>query len=93
MDSNGRLTAQIDDKALAAINGIVMLAAGTSHYATQIARYWIESLAGVPVACEVASEYHYRQPATARLAPRWQFLSLEKVSIHLWPCGMRRLAV
>ena len=42
-----------------------MLAAGTSHYATQIARYWIESLAAVPVACEVASEYHYRQPATS----------------------------
>ncbi len=61
----GQLTAHMSDSALHAINGIVMLAAGTSHYATQIARYWIESLAGVPVACEVASEYHYRQPATS----------------------------
>ena len=63
-DASGRLTAQFDDDTLRSINGIVMLAAGTSHYATQIARYWIELLAGVPVSCEVASEYHYRQPAT-----------------------------
>jgi glucosamine--fructose-6-phosphate aminotransferase (isomerizing) len=55
----------MSDDVLRDIDGIVMLAAGTSHYATQIARYWIESLAGVPVACEVASEYHYRQPATS----------------------------
>ena len=64
-DEHGHLTAHMSDSALRAINGIVMLAAGTSHYATQIARYWIESLAAVPVACEVASEYHYRQPATS----------------------------
>jgi glucosamine--fructose-6-phosphate aminotransferase (isomerizing) len=64
-DEHGKLTAHMSDSALRTINGIVMLAAGTSHYATQIARYWIESLAAVPVACEVASEYHYRQPATS----------------------------
>ena len=63
--SHGLLTAHMNDSDLRDINGIVMLAAGTSHYATQIARYWIESLAAVPVACEVASEYHYRQPATS----------------------------
>ena len=64
-DEHGHLTAHMSDNDLRAINGIVMLAAGTSHYATQIARYWIESLAAVPVACEVSSEYHYRQPATS----------------------------
>ena len=64
-DKNGRLTAHMNDNALRAIDGVVLLAAGTSHYATQIARYWIESLAAVPVACEVASEYQYRQPATS----------------------------
>ena len=64
-DSGGQLTAtmQVDD--LRAITGIVMLAAGTSHYATQIARYWIENLANVPVVCEVASEYRYRHPVTS----------------------------
>ncbi len=64
-DEHGKLTAQMSDNVLRDIDGIVMLAAGTSHYATQVARYWIESLARVPVACEVASEYHYRQPATS----------------------------
>ncbi len=64
-DESGQLTAHMNDDKLRAIDGIVMLAAGTSHYATQIARYWIESLSAVPVACEVASEYHYRQPATS----------------------------
>ncbi len=64
-DMHGKLTAQMSDNMLRDIDGIVMLAAGTSHYATQIARYWIESLARVPVACEIASEYHYRQPATS----------------------------
>ena len=64
-DTNGKLTAtmQVDD--LRAITGIVMLAAGTSHYATQVARYWIENLAKVPVVCEVASEYRYRHPVTS----------------------------
>ena len=63
-DKCGRLTAHMNDNALRAIDGIVMLAAGTSHYATQIARYWIESLASVPVACEVASNINTgnRQP-------------------------------
>ena len=64
-DSGGHLSAtmQVDD--LRAITGIVMLAAGTSHYATQVARYWIENLAKVPVVCEVASEYRYRHPVTS----------------------------
>ena len=42
-----------------------MLAAGTSHYASLVARYWIEGLARVPVTCEIASEYRYRKPVTS----------------------------
>ena len=64
-DSNGRLTAGLDDYNLTKIKGIVLLAAGTSFYAAQIGRYWIEKLAGVPVVCEVASEYHYRNPVAS----------------------------
>ena len=63
--TNGQLTATMNEDDLRAISGIVMLAAGTSHYATQIARYWIETLAKVPVVCEVASEYRYRNPVTS----------------------------
>ena len=64
-NSNGQLTATMQAEDLRAINGIVLLAAGTSHYATQVARYWIETLAKVPVVCEVASEYRYRNPVTS----------------------------
>ena len=98
-DSDGRLTAQMDDKALAAINGIVMLAAGTSHYATQIARYWIESLAGVPVACEVASEYHYRQPATGpfstalAISQSGESLDTLMAMRHAAACGMTTIGL
>jgi glucosamine--fructose-6-phosphate aminotransferase (isomerizing) len=98
-DSDGRLTAQMDDKALAAINGIVMLAAGTSHYASQIARYWIESLAGVPVACEVASEYHYRQPATGpfstalAISQSGESLDTLMAMRHAAACGMTTIGL
>ncbi len=63
--ADGKLTTTIGRDDLAGINGIVMLAAGTSHYASMVARYWIESIARVPVACEVASEYRYRNPVTS----------------------------
>ena len=64
-DGDGNLSATMKTEDLCAITGIVMLAAGTSHYATQVARYWIETLAKVPVVCEVASEYRYRHPVTS----------------------------
>ena len=62
---DGKLTSPLSRDDLADITGIVMLAAGTSHYASMVARYWIESLARVPVTCEVASEYRYRNPVTS----------------------------
>ena len=39
---------------------VLMLACGTSYHAGVVARYWIESLAGVPCNVEIASEYRYR---------------------------------
>ena len=67
-DDTGKLTAGISDEQLRAITGIVFLAAGTSNYAGQVARYWIEKLAGVPVTVEVASEYRYRSPVSSHLS-------------------------
>ena len=64
-DSQGLLATPIPRDELAATDGIVMLAAGTSHYAAMVARYWIENLARVPVTCEIASEYRYRNPVTS----------------------------
>jgi glucosamine--fructose-6-phosphate aminotransferase (isomerizing) len=40
---------------------IHIIACGTSYHAGCVARYWIESLAGVPCQVEIASEYRYRQ--------------------------------
>jgi glutamine---fructose-6-phosphate transaminase (isomerizing) len=40
-----------------------IVACGTAHYAGRIAKYWFERYAGLPVECEVASEYRYREPA------------------------------
>ena len=62
-DVSGNLTAGLDSSSLSQIQQIVLVAAGTSFYAAQIGRYWIERLAGIPVVCEIASEYHYRNPA------------------------------
>jgi glucosamine--fructose-6-phosphate aminotransferase (isomerizing) len=39
---------------------ILILACGTSYYAGMTAKYWIESIARVPVSVEIASEYRYR---------------------------------
>jgi len=44
------------------IGCIHIVACGTSYHAGLIARYWLESIAGVPVTVEVASEYRYRTP-------------------------------
>jgi glucosamine--fructose-6-phosphate aminotransferase (isomerizing) len=42
------------------IEAIQILACGTSYYAGLTARYWIESLCGIPCAVDIASEYRYR---------------------------------
>ena len=39
---------------------VSVVACGTSYYAGLVARYWFESLAGLPVDIDVASEYRYR---------------------------------
>ncbi len=41
-------------------DSVLILAAGTSYYAGLTAKYWVESLAQVPVSVEIASEYRYR---------------------------------
>lgn len=44
------------------IKGVHIIACGTSYHAGMIARYWFESLAGIPCSVEVASEFRYRNP-------------------------------
>ena len=42
------------------IEAVQILACGTSYYAGLVARYWIEAIAGIPCAVDIASEYRYR---------------------------------
>jgi len=43
------------------VDRLLILACGTSYYAGLTAKYWIEALAKIPVAVEIASEYRYRE--------------------------------
>lgn len=45
---------------LADVSQILIIACGTSYHAGLVARYWFESIAGIPCNVEVASEYRYR---------------------------------
>jgi glucosamine--fructose-6-phosphate aminotransferase (isomerizing) len=53
---------------LRGVKQVLVLACGTSYYSGLTAKYWIESLARLPVQVEIASEYRYRDsvpdPAT-----------------------------
>ncbi|NVJ97171.1 MAG: glutamine--fructose-6-phosphate transaminase (isomerizing) [Alphaproteobacteria bacterium] len=47
---------------LATVPKVTLVACGTSFYAAQVARYWIEKLARVPAEVDIASEFRYREP-------------------------------
>jgi glucosamine--fructose-6-phosphate aminotransferase (isomerizing) len=42
------------------VEGVLIIACGTSFHAGLVARYWIEQLANLPCQVEIASEYRYR---------------------------------
>lgn len=44
------------------INDILMLACGTSYYASLVGKWLIENLAQIPVRVEIASEFNYSNP-------------------------------
>ena len=46
---------------LSATQAVTIVACGTSFHAGLVARYWIESMVGIPCRVEVASEYRYRR--------------------------------
>jgi len=50
---------------LAGVTKLTMVACGTSFYACETARYWVEKLARVPVEVDVASEFRYRDAPLA----------------------------
>ncbi|AGI22097.1 glutamine--fructose-6-phosphate transaminase (isomerizing) [Pseudomonas sp. MT3] len=48
---------------LAKVRTVQIVACGTSYHAGMVARYWLESLTGIPCQVEVASEFRYRKVA------------------------------
>jgi glucosamine--fructose-6-phosphate aminotransferase (isomerizing) len=44
------------------VDRVTMVACGTANIACQVAKYWFEQLAGLPVDVDIASEFRYRQP-------------------------------
>jgi glucosamine--fructose-6-phosphate aminotransferase (isomerizing) len=63
IDNNGfsaSLFGQGAESVLAGVEAVQILACGTSYYAGLTARYWIEAIAGIPCAVDIASEYRYR---------------------------------
>lgn len=53
---------RIDERELARVNKVTILACGTSLHAGMLGRLAIEHFAGLPVEVEVASEFRYRDP-------------------------------
>ncbi|MFC3550369.1 glutamine--fructose-6-phosphate transaminase (isomerizing) [Lysobacter cavernae] len=63
IDNNGFVPALFGRDAeavLREVEGVQILACGTSYYAGLTARYWIEAITGLPCSVEIASEYRYR---------------------------------
>jgi glutamine---fructose-6-phosphate transaminase (isomerizing) len=52
----------LDERVLANVRRIVIVACGTSYHAGLIGRYVIEEWARLPVEMDIASEYRYRNP-------------------------------
>ncbi len=52
------------DALLESVKAVQIVACGTSYHAGLVAKYWIESLAGIPCQVEIASEYRYRKVVT-----------------------------
>jgi glutamine---fructose-6-phosphate transaminase (isomerizing) len=48
------------EQVLPAIDSLLILACGTSYYSGLTAKYWVESIGGIPTQVEIASEYRYR---------------------------------
>ncbi len=55
------LYGHLGESVLQDAEAVTILACGTSYHAGLVARYWIESLAGIPCNAEIASEYRYRE--------------------------------
>ncbi|WP_376872074.1 glutamine--fructose-6-phosphate transaminase (isomerizing) [Albirhodobacter sp. R86504] len=58
-ESGLNLPAEVD---FTGLDRLTLVACGTAYYACAVAKYWFESLAGLPCEIDVASEFRYREP-------------------------------
>jgi len=56
----------LDGIDIAGADRIDIVACGTAYLAGRVAEYWLEQIAGIPVECDIASEFRYRRPAPSR---------------------------
>ena len=63
------------EQLLKAATSVQIVACGTSFHAGLVARYWLESIAGIPTSVEIASEYRYRDPVAD---PRGLFVTISQ---------------
>ena len=57
-----RISSPADNVDWAALPRLIVVGCGTAAYAGMVAKYWFESLAGLPVELDIASEFRYRDP-------------------------------
>ncbi len=58
----GLIRSEAEAVDFAQMDRIVLVACGTAHFATHVAKYWFERLARLPVEIDIASEFRYREP-------------------------------
>lgn len=63
---NGEFTKQAKQVDFTNIDRVILVACGTAFYAGSVAKYWFESIAGIPVDIDIASEFRYRSPSLSR---------------------------
>ena len=91
------------DALLESAKAVQIVACGTSYHAGLVAKYWIESLAGIPCQVEIASEYRYRKVVilpntlwiaisqsgeTADVLSALRHLDCEQVAVTLAVCNV-----
>ncbi len=57
------------------VDRLSLVGCGTAHYAGHVAKYWFETLAGLPCDIDVASEFRYREPP---LSPDSWFIAISQ---------------
>ena len=84
---------------LASVPRLAAVACGTASYACLVGKYWFETLAGLPVDWDIASEFRYREPPLAEgqvglfVSQSGETADTLAAMRHLRTAGHRALAV